>query len=146
MPTIKTKKEMNLPELIEWGWKNIEQVEGKEFKSNVRDSFGKYSTVYFSVDGYGFKTDGISHKDTFTVETEEEITEDTVLDAVVIVRKQISPYDRESTHVCRKGNVSVNQVLSLQPNNSRFVYLEIHLMKNDRIDQLIWTKEKGLVE
>src|SRR5690606_26077247 len=80
---IKTKKEMNLPQLIERGWKNKEQIERKEFKSNVRDSCGNYSTVQFSVDGYGFKTDGVSHKDTFTVEIEEEITEDTVLPRLV---------------------------------------------------------------
>lgn len=139
MPTIKTKKEMNLPELIEWIWEN--EIEYKRFISDCVK--GK---VFVSKYGKITTACGIGKTDTFTVEIEEEITEDTVLDAVVIVRRHISPYGGESTHVCRKGNVSINQVLSLQPNNSRFVYLEIHLMKNDRIDQLIWTKEKGLVE
>ncbi|MCJ1785209.1 hypothetical protein [Mammaliicoccus sciuri] len=138
MPTIKKIVRMNLPELIEWGWKNDIK------KATYRSENGL--SVNFSFDGKAVIGYAFSKADTFTVEVEEPITEDTVLGAVVIVRKQISPYDRESTHVCRKGNVSINQVLSLQPNNSRFVYLEIHLMKNDRIDQLIWTKEKGLVE
>ncbi|MEX5937669.1 hypothetical protein [Mammaliicoccus sciuri] len=139
MPTIKTKKEMNLVELIEWARKN--KVTNQIFRADKQ-------LMNIQFDNHGdFKTYGFTGIDTtFTVEVDEEITEDTVLDAVVIVRKQISPYDRESTHVCRKGNVSINQVLSLQPNNSRFVYLEIYLMKNDRIDRLIWTKEKGLVE
>ncbi|MDT0703933.1 hypothetical protein RM652_12450 [Mammaliicoccus sciuri] len=139
MPTIKTKKEMNLPELIEWAAKN--KVANQIFRADKQ-------LMNIQFDNHGdFKTYGFTSIDTtFTVETEEPITEDTVLDAVVIVRRQISPYGGESTHVCRKGNVSINQVLSLQPNNSQFVYLEIHLMKNDRIDQLIWTKEKGLVE
>ena len=49
MPTIKTKKEMNLPQLIEWGWDNKDKVQGKNFKSNVKDVFGNYSIVQFSV-------------------------------------------------------------------------------------------------
>ncbi|WP_314347699.1 hypothetical protein [Mammaliicoccus vitulinus] len=77
MPTIKRKVEMNLPQLIEWGWDNPEQIKGKDFKSNVKDVFGSYSIVQFSVDSFGFKTDGIRRKDTFTVEVEEEIAEDT---------------------------------------------------------------------
>lgn len=77
MPTIKTKKEMNLAELIEWGWDNKDKVQGKNFKSNVKDVFGNYSIVQFSVDSYGFKTDGVARNDTFTVEVEEEITEKT---------------------------------------------------------------------
>ena len=80
---IKTKKEMNLPELIEWGWDNPEQIKGKYFKSNVKDVFGNYSIVQFSVDSFGFKTDEIRRNDTFTVEVEEEITEDTVIPKLV---------------------------------------------------------------
>lgn len=140
MPTIKKIVRMNLTELIEWGFRN--NIENESYKTNDAEGY----ELYFDAYGTPRFSSFVNKHDTFTVEIEEPITEDTVLDAVVIVRKQISPYDRESTYVCRKDNVSINQVLSLQPNNSRFVYLEIHLMKNDRIDQLIWTKEKGLVE
>ena len=77
MPTIKRKEEMTLPQLIEWSWKNIEKVRGKVFNSHVKDMFGDYSTVQFSVDGYGFKTDRVSYNATFSVELEEEITEKT---------------------------------------------------------------------
>lgn len=68
---------MTLPQLIEWSWKNIEKVRGKVFNSHVKDMFGDYSTVQFSVDGYGFKTDRVSYNATFSVELEEEITEKT---------------------------------------------------------------------
>src|SRR5699024_535064 len=130
MVTIKTEKEMNLPELIEWGWKNIEQVEGKEFKSNVRDSFGKYSTVYFSVDGYGFKTDGVSHKDTFKVQIEEEITEDTVIPEMLTI------YDEGITHLT--NNKSLNDLIK---NNLKSAYI----MNDDLRLILIWRDGK-LVE
>lgn len=115
MPTIKTKKEMNLPELIEWCWRNIEQIERKEFKSNVRDSFGNYSTVQFSVDGYGFKTDGVSHKDTFTVEIEEEITGDTVIPRILKIGVgSLSGYSAV------EENVSVNRIINKK---NKYIYI-----------------------
>ncbi len=75
MPTIKTKKEMNLPELIEWAWNNTKAVENKIFESDNIGCYGHYSKIYFSNDGHGFYTDGVTDKDTFTVEVEEEITD-----------------------------------------------------------------------
>ena len=139
MPTIKTKKEMNLPELIEWGWMNIEQIERKEFKSNVRDSFGNYSTVQFSVDGYGFKTDGVSHKDTFTVEVEEEITGDTVIPK--IAELNLCGYDQHEELFVNE-NKSIKQLLSEEETNN----VAFYIMNDDLTMTLIWTKEKGLVE
>lgn len=82
MPTIKRKVEMNLPQLIEWASKNIDKVKSEIFLSNARDVFGNYATVQFSVDGYAVTTEGITHDDTFTIELEEEINEDTKLDLV----------------------------------------------------------------
>lgn len=96
MVKIKTKKEMTLSELVEWGWENLEQVRGKDFKSSVRDSFGNYSIVQFSVDGYGFKTDSVSHKDTFAVEIEQPITEDMEFH---IVERFISRYEGKPRYI-----------------------------------------------
>lgn len=135
MPTIKTKKEMNLPQLIEWGWKNIEQVERKEFKSNIIDSFGNYSTVQFSVDGYGFKTDGVSHKDTFTVEIEELITEDTKLEEIFLITNN-------SIYSEKCYNYSINDVLT----DNEGYYEEIAMLILEPEPLIIWTKEKGMVE
>lgn len=81
---IKTKKEMNLPQLIEWGWENPKQVERRTFKSDKRDSFGKNAEIYFTNCGHGFYTHRVTDKDTFTVEVEEEITEDTVIPRLVV--------------------------------------------------------------
>lgn len=79
---IKTKKQMNLPQLIEWGFNNPELVEGKLYLTKEHDKYSPY--VQFSVDGYGVRTSqSISKDDTFTVEIEEEITEDTVLPRLI---------------------------------------------------------------
>ena len=131
MVKIKTKKEMNLPQLIEWGWKNIEKVEGKEFKSNVGDSFGNHSTVQFSVDGYGVKTEGVSHKDTFTVEIEETVTENTV------IPKMLTIYYDSAAHTQKNKNLNF-----LIKNNLKSAYI----MNDDLTLTLIWTKENGLVD
>lgn len=134
MPTIKIKKEMNLPELIEWGWKNKKQIERKEFKSNVRDSFGNYSTVQFSVDGYGFKTDGVSHKDIFTVEIEEPITEDTEIKGLVELGN-----DGHGADFFQCNGSSINE-------QKDFDSEAFYILNDDKTMTLIWTQEKGLVE
>lgn len=130
MPTIKTKKEMNLPQLIEWGWENIEQVRGKDFKSSVRDSFGNYSIVQFSVDGYGFKTDSVSHKDTFAVEIEEPITEDTEIPKLYM----------------RHNNDHIDECYGMSISKFDKSRVKAFYVPNDDLTMtLIWTKEKGLV-
>ncbi|UVI92147.1 hypothetical protein NW981_10920 [Staphylococcus aureus] len=76
---IKVEKEMNLPELIQWAWDNPELATGKIFHTQVK-SDSNY--VYFSLyDGRNCVTKGfISTYDTFKVEVEEKITEETKFD------------------------------------------------------------------
>ncbi|WP_077700311.1 hypothetical protein [Staphylococcus hominis] len=70
MAKIKRKVEMTLPELIEWAWKN--DVKGKSFNSKKQ-----INALHFDMYG-GIQTHcGIEKNDAFTVETEEEITEET---------------------------------------------------------------------
>lgn len=72
---IKTKKEMNLLQLIEWAWEN--NIENKTF---VASEGGAVKFVYKG----GFKTLMIVDSDeTFKVEVEEEITEETVIPMVL---------------------------------------------------------------
>ncbi len=124
MPTIKTKKEMNLPELIEWGWKN--GIEKRSFISN-----GGKVTANFEDMGH-FITDSYISKDvTFTVEIEEEITEDTKISELA----QYSVFGFKTT----RNNVSINHV---KDENS----LAFYIMNDDLTMTLIWTKEKGMVE
>ncbi|HCW35771.1 MAG TPA: hypothetical protein DGB97_06860 [Staphylococcus sp.] len=124
MPTIKTKKEMNLPELIEWGWKN--GIEKRSFISN-----GGKVTANFEDMGH-FITDSYISKDvTFTVEIEEEITEDTKISELA----QYSVFGFKTT----RNNVSINHV---KDENS----LAFYIMNDDLTMTLMWTKEKGMVE
>lgn len=82
MVKIKQKKTLNLSQLIEWGFNNPKEVESKIYLTKEHDKYSPY--VQFSVDGYGVRTSqSINNKDTFTVEVEEEITEDTFLDNLV---------------------------------------------------------------
>lgn len=75
---IKRKLEMNLPQLIEWGFNNPKEVESKIFESDNIDYFFNTAHVQFSNDGCGVRmSSSVSVDDTFTVEVEEEITEDT---------------------------------------------------------------------
>src|SRR5699024_7188093 len=77
MVTIKTKKEMNLPQLIEWllksGYRNYTA------NSNMGNivTLSRYGAIQFSL-GTFFP------EETFTVEVEEEITEDTVIPRLVV--------------------------------------------------------------
>lgn len=71
MVKIKRKVEMILPELIEWGFKQKELL--PFFYGSREGSF-----VQFTPDGWVNIT-GIESTDTFTVEVEKEITEETKL-------------------------------------------------------------------
>ncbi|MBU0437009.1 hypothetical protein [Staphylococcus succinus] len=82
---IKTKKQLNLPQLIEWGFDNPKEVESKVFESDNIDYFWNTANVQFSNDGCGVRvSSSVSVDDLFTVEVEEEITEDTRLDKLVV--------------------------------------------------------------
>ena len=70
MVKIKKKVEMTLPELIEWAWKN--GVKEKAFYSNIDRGSVYFDTVQTVSIEYSIVVD-----ETFTVEVEEEVTEET---------------------------------------------------------------------
>lgn len=127
MPTIKTKKEMNLAQLIEWASK-------KDIKD---EKFYSKNGCHISIDfrGHVFLWD-IRLNEIFTVEVEEEITEDTVFD------KLISRYVFISSKPCyaHSINTSIKEVIE-----DIKVATHIYLENEDNELQLIWTKEKGLI-
>ena len=80
MPTIKRKVEMNLPELIEWGWDN--EIKDRIFLSNPYCvGFDRHGYIYFN------SQLTIPPNQTFTVEVEEEITLTTPLPVMLHVWK-----------------------------------------------------------
>lgn len=82
MPTVKTKKEMDLGELIEWGIKN--GITSKEYSCDNKDG---YKSVIFDIGGKvclnRFQT--YLADDKYEVEVEEEVTEDTKIPEMLIL-------------------------------------------------------------
>ncbi|MBU6112516.1 hypothetical protein [Mammaliicoccus lentus] len=123
MPTIKRKVEMNLPQLIEWAWDN-------DIKNAVYNSKNGLS-ANFSFDGKAVIGYAFSKDDTFTVEVEEKITEDTVIPKILVKTN----YDHTAKEYC---NSKINQFLSQY-------YKAFYIVNDDLTMTLIWKNGK-LVE
>lgn len=128
MTTIKLKVEMNLPQLIEWGFEN--DIRNKGFESE------RTSRAYFDYNGYLSCTQAMEPTDLFTVEVEEDVTEDTVFD------KLISRYVFLSSKpsYAHAINVSIKEVIE-----DRKKATHIYFENEDNELQLIW-RNGGLVE
>lgn len=130
MPTIKTEKEMNLGELLCWAIDNKEQA-------SLKDFYSKNIGVKFNASGYPcieFEKKFLPTYETFTVEIEEPITEDTVLPKLVTrtVKGHYGLFIKESINNLKQIN---------------FTGVEAFYVPNDDLTMtLIWTKEKGLVD
>ncbi|WP_432720496.1 hypothetical protein [Staphylococcus shinii] len=95
---IKTKKQLNLPQLIEWGWKNTLLSYGKLYKKDDQE-FGDYAS--FDHRTNEIRVCGkIDWDDTFTVEVEEEITEDTVFEYLINVYRGNGTFMELDTNEC----------------------------------------------
>ena len=127
MPTIKTKKEMNLGELLCWAIDNKEQV-------SLKDFYSKNIGVKFNASGYPcieFEKKFLPTYETFTVETKEEITEDTKLFKLY----HLTEYSFWEIKLYR----SINDVKTDKS-------LAFYVINDDLTMTLIWTKDKGLVD
>ncbi|EGQ4343477.1 hypothetical protein EH550_04555 [Staphylococcus pseudintermedius] len=71
---IKVKKEMNLPQFIEWAWEN--SIKHKEFTGS------RNGIVEFDFRGW-VRTDLIEPDEFFEVEVKEEITEETEIPTLI---------------------------------------------------------------
>lgn len=123
MVKVKRKVEMNLPQLIEWAWDN-------DIKNAVYNSKNGLS-ANFSFDGKAVIGYAFSKDDTFTVEIEEEITEDTVIPKILVKTN----YDHTAREYC---NSKINQFLSQY-------YKAFYIVNDDETMDLIWKNGK-LVE
>lgn len=100
MVKIKTKKKMTLPELLQWGWDN--KGEHKWFYGSCDSEvwFNRFGSV--EIDGK------VDPNEIFTIEFEEEITEDTVINGLVEVYRSSSGFlksvmfPRESVRVAKR--------------------------------------------
>lgn len=133
---IKVKKEMNLPELIQWAWKNPELTTGKRFCTENKDN---EKFIYFSwEDGRKcFTSYFITPEDTFVVEVEEEITEDTVFDRLFEVYELQEGAYMSALHT----SISINERLE----NTFFPTKAFYILNDGLTMTLIW-KDGRLVE
>ncbi|MDH5140054.1 hypothetical protein P5X59_06330 [Staphylococcus cohnii] len=123
MVKIKQKKQLNLPQLIEWllksGYRNYTA------NSNMGNTvtLSRYGAIQFSPGTF-------YPEETFTVEVEEEITEDTFFKHLIKVTEDGRHYSVDSLEVRDLIYLSTEEV---------HAYI-------DGEYKLIWTHEKGLVE
>ncbi|EYP45178.1 TPA: hypothetical protein ACN3HF_002546 [Staphylococcus aureus] len=139
---IKIKKEMRLDELIKWARENPKLSKGKIFPakgfSNGVVRFQR-NTNTCSISSF------ISIDIPFVVEVEEEITEETVIPSIVVVRTQYFPNGSESINVTKTNNKSIKELVGSNPDNSRFKCHEFYLMNGKGLGELIWKDGKLLV-
>lgn len=130
MVKIKRKVKMTLPELIEWAWKN--GVKEKAFYSNIDGG-----SVYFDMVQTVSVEHSIGKDETFNVEIEEEITEETKIPKFLVVFLNMSI----SNYIERPAigeDESIKEIL--QGNENRSLIIEaIHLVNDDGTHTLIWT-------
>lgn len=123
---------MTLPELIEWGFKN--GIKNKEFVSNF---FGKKSVI-FNLSGWAEFSDEYAYlpEDTFTVEIEKEITEETKLSKYLeIFAHENLGYGDEKILI--EENQSIKEILQ-ENKNCSLITKAIHLVNDDGTHKLIW--------
>ena len=127
MPTIKRKVEMNLPQFIAWAVDN--HITGSFYANNrvnakrIRFEFGRIVSSHGELRSH----------ETFTVEVEEEITEDTEITALVELSSQGL---LGNTRLYRYH--SINDVIDNQS-------VAFYILNDDQTMDLIW-KNGRLVE
>ena len=125
MAKVKRKVEMTLPELIEWAWEN--GIREKAFYSNLDGG-----SVYFDE----IQNLSIEHEivinETFTVEVEEEITEETEISKLVSINRN------NLNEVNINFNCSIGQFLDRNDYN-------YYILNDDGTMTLLW-KDGVMVE
>ncbi|HCV9170764.1 hypothetical protein WMH49_10515 [Staphylococcus aureus] len=134
---IKVEKEMRLDELIKWARDNHELVRGEKFYPQGK-SDSDYVYFHFFEERKFVMSDFMSIDDTFEVEVEEEITEDTKFDRLFEVF-EVSEGEYSPTS---NRNTSINESL----NDDRcFPIKAFYILNDDLTITLIW-KDGELVK
>ena len=125
MVKIKQKKQLNLPQLIEWAMLPYTDVSCEKYETeNMTVTFGELGNPHIESKWHYLPLD-----ESFTVTIEEEITEDTVI-PILVTKNIIGDYNEW------KDRSIKDFVLA---------HMEAIYIPNDDLTlTLIWTKEKGL--
>lgn len=129
---IKKEKKFTLPQLIEWAWDNPKRHEIRAFIDDTRD-FG--SEIYVQERNGFISIQGKFNKgDTFTVEVEEEITEDMVFNNLIHIYKD----PENSVYTSSHENISINDIKSEDYLKTTGVYI----VNEDSTLTLVWYNGK----
>lgn len=132
MVKINTKKEMNLIELINWGFEN--DVHCKSYITSDED--GNVSEVTFDACGIPRFSSMVSKEDIFTVEIEEEITEETIIFRLLEVRNTIPSKKKEWQDLkLLKSHLYGNRSISRVKNEHSVAFYNLN---DDMTTTLIW--------
>ena len=127
---IETKQKLNLPELIQYvidkGWNSYQVT-----SDNGVDVYFSYGNRFVICDN-----GSISLDDTFTVEVEEELTEDTEIHGATLVYYDELKREIKSFRYADVTSPSLEHMIQSRPDT---VALAVFKGK-----QLIWTKEHGI--
>lgn len=136
MAKIKRKVEMTLSELIEWAWKN--DVKEKAFYSNIDEG-----SVYFDMVQTVSVEYAIAKDETFTVEVEEEVTEETQIYRLLELKDSFKFKDGGWKDLnIMKSNMYGNQSISEVKNDES---KKFYMLNEDDTMTLIW-KDGAMVE
>lgn len=138
MAKIKRKVEMTLPELIEWGFKN--NIKNRKFVRNRNQRY--FKPVVFNSCGYAEFNDDFSYspEDTFTVEIEEEITEETQIYRLLELKDSFTFKDGGWKDLnIMKSNMYGNQSISEVKNDES---KKFYILNEDGTMTLIWKDGK----
>ena len=136
---IKTNKKLSLPQLIEWAWDN--DIKHRVFESNPNFDGVTYK-LGFDINGDLYFEEFLTPTSLFTVEIEEEITEDMVFNYLLLTYKKDN--DKIETHwyedKCKKSVLSQSDRLMYVSKQLSITYFD-----DKGIPHLIWTHEKGMI-
>ena len=133
MVSVKIKKQLTLSKLIEWGFEN--DITNKEYVCNEH----KAKSVIFNLMGWAEFSDEFSYNphDTFTVEVEKEITEDTKLSKSLVMFEHNGNLYSEM-----HDNNNINDILNLDIKVKKSSTKTIHIVNDDGTHTLIWRDGK----
>ena len=135
MVSVKIKKQLNLPQLLEW------------LLNSKYSSYIAFSNMgnYVQLEEYGalsFSDEKFYPEETFTVEVEEEITEDTVIPKLITTfRKTCLKNGTGYQRVRIDENYSIKLMLNKAEAHSEPVET-LHIVNDDRTHTLVWRDGK----
>ena len=142
MVKIKRKVEKNLPQLIEWAWEN--EIKNERF---IHSDSNPPEYVWVNENSeIEFDEDMILRKsDLFTVEAEEELTEDTVIPKLLTTFETINVKNKVRYQRVRiDENYTIKLMLNITEVHREPVET-LHIVNDDGTHTLIWRDGK-LVE